>query len=209
MATVYWSRADQLPNEGDIPANQDNPLPIGIYWGPDETVAPEPVNLDRGLPVQVVGSTPADVAGRLVFTSTEVQGITAADALDANDQMGGLLVAAVPKAGCIVHANYIDIDFEGLAKEVWLFRHPVAVAASDAAFSITDEDLRGALIGVLTFSTFNTATASEVSRSGDTPLWYTAPSGLLYMAVKTLGVDNIAANKNPVVQLTIERYSDR
>ncbi len=209
MATVYWSRADQLPPEGDIPANQDNPLPIALYWGDDETISPEVVNKDRGLPVQVVGPSMADVSGRLYKVYAEITGIAAADALDANDQMGGLIQIAVPKNGCIVDARFIDIDFEGIAKECWLFDSIVGVAASDAAFSISDEDLRGAHVGTLTFSTFLTATASEFARSGDTPLWYTAPAGYLYMATKTLGVDNIAAGKNPGVKLTIERYSDK
>ncbi len=209
MATIYWQSAEGLPNEGDGQVTDSHPLPTGIYWGLDENVAPEAVNMDRGLPVQVVGPSMADVSGRLYKVYAEITGIAAADALDANDQMGGLIQIAVPKNGCIVDARFIDIDFEGLAKECWLFDSVVAVAASDAAFSISDEDLRGAHVGVLSFSTFSTATASEVARSGDTPLWYTAPQGYLYMAVKTLGVDNIAAGKNPGVKLTIERYSDK
>ncbi len=207
MSQTFWKSVEALPNESELPTNENHPFPIAPYWGEDD-LSFDVVNLDHGLPVQVVGP-PADVTGRLYKVYAEITGITAADALDANDQMGGLITIPVPKNGCIVDARFIDIDFEGIAKECWLFEYPVVVAASDAAFSISDEDLRGAHVGTLTFSTFTTATASEVSRSGDTPLWYSAPSGYLYMAVKTLGVDNIAAGKNPAVKLTIERYSDK
>ncbi len=76
MATIYWQSAEGLPNEGDGQVTDSHPLPTGIYWGLDDNVAPEAVNLDRGLPVQVVGPGLADVAGRLVMANSEVLGVT-------------------------------------------------------------------------------------------------------------------------------------
>lgn len=136
-----------------------------------------------------------------------VPGITAADALDANDAMGSVFSIPVPKVGSIVSAVYYDFDDEGLSKELWISTQTFTGAANDAAFSLSDEDMRF-VRGVLTFQNFKDAANCQISESADTPFWYVAPEGKLYMQFKTLGADNIAATAMPRVGFIIEKYAE-
>lgn len=148
------------------------------------------------------------VGGKLLYLPPSIiPGITAADALDANDQMGTLFSLAVPRNGVIVKATFLDLDDEGISKELWIFNKDVTLAANDAAFSLADDDLHS-VVDVLTFVNFKDAVNGQVSVSTDTPCWYTASRRQLFFGVKTLGADNIAAGSMPRISLLIERYAD-
>jgi len=186
-------------------------MPTAIGWRPADPTRGgfDEVDDENPLPVYVPpGQPPLVVQGRLVFIGPViVPGIAAADALDANDQMGTVFSIAVPLAGAIVKAVYHDLDDEGIGKELWIFRNdPTAgVAASDAAFSLADGQNVN-VVDVLTFSTFKDAANNQVSVSTDVPCWYVAPAGRLWLAVKTVGADNIAADAMPSLSFVIERY---
>ena len=145
------------------------------------------------------------VIGRLSLVTYQIPEITAADAFDANDAFGLLAVVPVPKAGAIVNAVFHDPDNEGVNKELWIFRRPIVPTLSDAAFTFTDAE-NGHVIGVITFSTWKTATSGQIGLTPDLPLWYVAPAGNLYLQIKTIGVDNIAAGSMPSIDLTIQSY---
>ena len=160
------------------------------------------------VPVEIV--VPASVQGRLFQVEPfEIPGITAADALDANDAFGAIFTFEVPKRGTIVEALFYDLDDEGINKELWIFRaNPLqTLATSDAAFALTDFQLLRAW-RVITFSTWKDAANGQLGQTTDTPLWYTAPEGRLWFQFKTTGADNIAAGSMPQLSMLIERYGD-
>lgn len=166
-------------------------------------------------PVEVVNApavslTPGlvPIGGNLVYVPPfPVPGITAADALDANDAMGSVFSVPVPKVGTIVAAVFYDLDDEGISKELWVATQAFTGAANDAAFSLSDADLVR-MRGVITFQGFKDAANGQIAESSDTPFWYIAPNELLYMQFKTLGTDNIAAAAMPQLSLLIEQYTE-
>lgn len=147
--------------------------------------------------------------GRFYYVEPfEIPGIAAADALDANDQMGLPFSVPVPVAGTIVAALYHDLDDEGISKRLYLFRGDPSggVAASDAAFSLADAT-NTLCLGVLNFTVFHDAVNNQVAAASELPFAYWAPAGKLWFALQTLGADNIAAGSMPRLSLTIERAS--
>ena len=179
----------QLPSEYDEDFAEelgpDNPAPVEIKQFGTESIA---------------------VSGRLYKTPlVEVPGITAADALDINDQMGSIFWFWVPRQGTIVKGMFFDLVDEGLGKELWLFNRKVTLAASDAAFALSDAD-NFAVEAVLTFSAFKDAANNQVSFSADPPQWYEAPQGRLWAAVKTLGADAYGPQK-PLGSMSLAKPS--
>ena len=136
-----------------------------------------------------------------------IPGITTADALDANDQMGSVLQIVVPKRGCITKALIFDPSDQGISAEMWLFRQVPVLAASDSAFALADADLLN-VIDVLTFATYKDAVNGQVALTADTPCWYTAEGVSIWVAFKTLGTPTYTAGSMPQLSLLIERYSN-
>ena len=162
--------------------------------------------MSSGVPVKIGG--PVVALGRLVQVSTEVPGITAADAFDALDMFGQVFSLEVPRAGAIVKALYYDLDDENITKDLWIFSaDPGTMPASDVAFSLTDAQSL-LVVDVLTFSSFRDGINNRVGYTTDTPCWYMAPLGRLWFALQTPGADNIAAGSFPRVSLVIEKYAD-
>ena len=148
--------------------------------------------------------SPRRVTSKLLLVGpVEVPGIAAADALDANDALGTEFKVRVPRWGTIVNAFYHDLDDEGTAVELWIFRHTFTDAASDAAFSLVDID-NLFVAGVFLFDRFADAANNQVGLTKDTPLWYVAPEGYLYCQVKTTSTPTIAAAQSPQVSFIID-----
>lgn len=155
------------------------------------------------IPVRLDGNEVV-AKGKLLSFITEVPGIAPADAFDVGDQMGTVIVIeGVPPAGTIVEMKFHDLDDEGLDKEVWVFSANPTLAVSDAAFSIADVD-NLSVLGVFAFTTWRDAVNNQVGMTANTPCSYRSPNGKLYLAVKTLGVDNIAQGSMPQISLVIE-----
>lgn len=154
---------------------------------------------------------PVVALGRLCFIPPfEIPGITAADAFDVNDAFGTTFSVAVPLSGAFVKAIFHDRDAESLNKELWIFNADPTdrMAASDAAFSVNDLDNPN-VVDVLTFDGWSDGVASDIGvpLSG-LPSWYFAPARRLWMALKTNGVDNIAAGSMPRLSFVIEKYDE-
>ncbi len=132
----------------------------------------------------------------------EIPGITAADALDANDCMGTLMKVPVPKAGVIYSATFWDMDDEGTEVDLEIFNNAITEIANDAAWAPTDEDLLS-FVTELAFAAFDdhgTARTSELTNIGKA---YTAPSGFFWIKAVTRSTPTIAAGNMPRFQLQI------
>ncbi len=132
----------------------------------------------------------------------EIPGITAADALDAGDCMGTIMKLKVPKQGIIYSATLWDLDDEGSAIYLEIFKHIIVQIANDAAWAPTDSDLLH-FVTELSFIAFTDHTDNQTSELTNIGKAYTAPEGLFYIQAKTGGTPNIAAGSMPRIQLQI------
>lgn len=123
------------------------------------------------------------------------------------DTFGNPFSFAVPPYGAIVGAQFYDLAYQNLGKELWLSDRPIVTFTADnAQFTLADADSIS-FQGVITFAVFKDAVNNSQGISADLPLWYFAPAGVLYGIFKTLGADTIAtASVNPLVGFTIEAY---
>ena len=137
---------------------------------------------------------------------TDFAGITTADALDAGDQVGTILAIAVPTNGRIERAVLYDPSDQGIDADVWLFNASPTLAASDAAFALSDADLAKA-VGVLHFVDWEDAANGQLSQADNAtsklPFQYTAPTGVLYAALKTLGTPTYTTPAWPQLSLEV------
>lgn len=134
---------------------------------------------------------------------TDFPGIASADALDAGDQVGTILAISVPTHGEIVQASLIDPSDQGIDAEVWIFNASPTLAASDAAFALSDADL-AKVVKVLSFADWFDAGNGQLSVSPSVPVEYVAPTGVLYLALKTLGTPTYTTPAWPQIVLEIE-----
>ena len=210
MSLIYWTRVE-LPNpdttkEGPREVNEQHSLPVGIYW--KGSGSEEAAEVEEGHPLPVKSEGRTSIVGTVVeIAPITVPGIVAAVAYAANDQMGSVFSFPVPIHGSILEARFHDLDDEGLNKELWLFKATPTLAADNAAFSIADAD-NLQVVAVFLFSTWRHGVNNQVGLTSNTPANYVTAAGRLYGAVKTLGVDNIAAGSEPQLSFVIERYND-
>ena len=132
----------------------------------------------------------------------EIPGITAADALDADDCMGVVFEVAVPKSGIIFSALLIDPDDEGLQIDLELFNDAITVTDNDAAWAPSDADM-DKFITELAFTTYNDHINSQTAELTAIDKAYSAPGGKVYIQAVTRGAHNIEAGKSPKIQLQI------
>jgi hypothetical protein len=137
---------------------------------------------------------------------TDFAGITSADALDAGDQVGTALAISVPTSGRIERAMLFDPSDQGIDADVWLFSANPTLAASDAAFALSDAVL-ATVVGVLHFIDWEDAANGQVSQADNAtsklPFKYTAPTGVLYAALKTLGTPTYTTPAWPALSMEI------
>jgi hypothetical protein len=129
-------------------------------------------------------------------------GITSADALDANDQVGTILAISVPTDFRIDKAYLIDPSDQAAAAQVWLFKANPTLAASDAAFALADADL-SKVIGVLTTGTYLDATNGQLAPLATLPMRCVCPTGVLYAALKTTGTPTYTTPAWPQLYMEI------
>lgn len=165
-------------------------------------------NKEHGTLVQIDRANAVlPVAGQIVTIAPfVVPGIGAAAAYANGDQMGSAFQFIAPRQGIIREVKFLDLDNEGIDKELWLFRASPTLAADNAAFTVAVADISNVL-GVFVFSTWRAGSNAQIGFTLNTPLSYDlGPGASIYGAVKTLGADNIAATALPRLSFIIERY---
>ena len=130
-----------------------------------------------------------------------IPGIATASAYTVADAFGIRFELQVPERGVISTALFIDLDNEGLNKDVLVSAHDFTQTADHDAFAISDADLAEA-VGYIEFDNWKAYNANQISIA--TPaLYYVAPAGKLFFQFTTRGVDNIAAGSLPIFVVVV------
>ncbi|MCR4340467.1 MAG: hypothetical protein NUW01_11370 [Gemmatimonadaceae bacterium] len=175
----------------------DNPLPVAIDERQGSGSLLDP--LADGLP---------PVAGRTVTRVVQVPGIGTGSAYAAGDAFGTLIefpnvFRPEKRSGIVVGAFLIDLDNEGVSKDVPLFVASFTATADNSAFAPSANTLQG-LRGFLSISSFSTFSANQVGQAVGTNVWIgDAPGTSLFTQLVTRGADNIAAGALPLVGLVV------
>ena len=124
-----------------------------------------------------------------------------AGAEGALDAMGTLFTIPVPKRGEIRSATYYDLDFEGTAVNLYLFRHQPTAIADNAAWTLSDGDAPK-LVAKLAFAGFDTHSTtcytSEINSIGKA---YTAPEGKFWIQASCVAICTIAVAPKFQIQI--------
>lgn len=134
-----------------------------------------------------------------------IPGITAADAFDANDAMGTIVIVQVPKSGVIYSATFYDLDYEGTQVDLEIFKRNITQVASDAAWTCSDTDIMN-FVTELQFYAFDSHTACYTSESKNFGKAYNAPEGKFYIQAVTRSTPTIVAGASPKFQLQIQSF---
>ena len=141
------------------------------------------------------------------MTPAVVLGLTSANAEDSGDQVGSLLFIPTPPSGTIHGARWIDPTASQSSQILaHLFKGSVTVAADDAAYSISDEDMRAYALDTIDFSTYYSNAASVYVPKNNLGIPYNTRTGGLWIALSTGGTPTYTTPGWPSIQLTI--YSD-
>lgn len=152
--------------------------------------------------VQQAGDPDVFVTSRVFETpKTTIPGIGAAAAYAAGDAFGDKFILLVPPEGTISNIVFLDLDDEGIQKDLVLFREDFTATADNAAFAVSDDDL-GNCIGIVTVNVFYNFSNNQVG-IGTPAFAYRAPSGRLFCQFVTQGADNIAAGSEPKFFLVV------
>ena len=131
-----------------------------------------------------------------------VPGIGTGAAYATGEAVGTKFSFEVPKSGTISVAVFLDKDDEGLEMDLVLFTDDFLETADNAAFAVTDNDLKN-FLSTITFATFKNFDANQVSTAAALGLDYVAPKRRLWGQFVTRGAPNIAAGNLPQFSLTI------
>ena len=130
-----------------------------------------------------------------------VPGLSIAGAYAAADAFGTTMEFVVPREGTIASVIFLDHDDEGIVKELVLFDKIFTETADNAAFTVSDVDMRYC-VGVVSIDVFFNFAANQVGQ-GSPALAYVAPQSRLWGQLVTRGADNIAADNEPELLLVI------
>lgn len=138
-----------------------------------------------------------------VFVSERVRisGVGTGVAYASGDAFGSVLTFEVPKKGIISNVIFIDVDDEGIQKDLIIFPRYFTPTPDNDPFNVTDEFTQLALgwVRILDFMDLNNSQIGKATPALD----YEAPEGRLYCQLITRGADNIAAGSLPYIFLTI------
>ena len=157
----------------------------------------------------------ADGEGRLftttrgtLFVTEQIQAPFGATvtALDANDAAGDMMTFTVPVMGRILSIKFIDPADQTSALTLHVYSKPFVAAASDAAYTIADEDALNWVTNVT--PTMIDEGGSQVGAVIDIDSEYLSPSGRLYAQLSTTGTPTFTQATMPLVQMYILPLGD-
>lgn len=172
----------------------------------------EPVGQDNPLYTQPAPGTYYTASNKVVPVLATVPGIAVNDATDAADVLGALFelknVGRTPGGSFRINAAILyDYGNVGAALTLHLFTRPVTLAASDAAWALSDAD-SAFWIASVDFTVYKTNTNNQTSRvipgiedicdPSFTSLW----GGVQSVAAYTLPT---GANSPPQIRLIVEQ----
>ena len=163
-------------------------------------------NDPSGSPVELT----ADGDGRLLtttqgalFVTEQIQASFGATvtALDANDAVGNMMTFTVPRMGRILSVKFIDLADQTSALTLHVYSKPFVAAASDAAYTISDEDAVNWVTNVT--PTMVDEGAAQVGEVIDIDSEYLSKSRRLYAQLSTSGTPTFTQATMPLVQMYI------
>ena len=153
-----------------------------------------------GVKVESIRDTVAIKTRTYFSRKISIPGITAAAAHTAADALGVKFIINTPRSGILYSANLWDLDDEGLQIDLALFSADFTAVADDAAWSLSDEDLRK-LFYVVKFQTFDDAVNGQMSSVEAINKAVVLPEGQCWAQAIARGASTIAAGSDPVIQL--------
>ena len=157
----------------------------------------------------------SDGDGRLLTTTQGALAVTeqvqapfgaTSGAHDANDAVGNMMTFTVPKMGRILSVKFIDPGDETSALTLHVYSKPFVAAASDAAYTISDEDALNWVTNVT--PTMVDEGASQVGEVIDIDSEYFSESERLYAQLSTSGTPTWTQAEMPLVQMFILPLGD-
>ena len=202
MTKIFY---DSTVEHAEFPVNEAHPLPVTFGTTADgigTTENPlEVITRDDGLAVA------PPVAGRTITRELEIPGIVAAAAYQALDAYGTLITIRdvfrpERNSGVITNAFFIDLDDEGLQKDVWVFDRPVTGVADNSPLVLTDSDVLS-FRGSFSFTAWLDSNTSKVSSKENINIWINSTDTNLYLWIQTQGADNVAAANIPHLGIVV------
>lgn len=130
----------------------------------------------------------------------QIPNIGTAAAYSSGDAFGTGFWVEFPAQGYIDSLTFIDIDNEGIAKTIYLFKQQVDVSGDNAAFTPVLSDMNpGPLQINLTAGDFVTHSGGQMATVTGINLPFEAPRRQLWCRLVTRGADNIAAGAMPFI----------
>lgn len=163
-------------------------------------------NDPSGSPVELQ----ADGDGRLLTTTQGALHVTeqiqapfgaTSGAHDANDAVGNMMVFTVPRMGRILSVKFIDPADQTSALTLHVYSKNFVAAASDAAYTIADQDAINWVTNVT--PTMVDEGGSQVGEVIDIDSEYLSESRRLYAQLSTSGTPTFAQGTMPLVQMYI------
>ena len=134
-------------------------------------------------------------------TFYEIPGIGTGAAYASGDAFGTGFWVPFPRSGYIDSLTFIDLDNEGIAKTIYLWKAMIRTTDDNAAFEPVREDfLVGRALQInLTAADYVTHSGGQMATVTGIGLPYEAPCGRLWCRLVTRGADNIAAGALPLI----------
>lgn len=177
-----------------------------LWWRKGRESAQETTD-EHPFPTQIIQShNLPPVSGNTVTRRVKVPGIGYASAYAAGDAFGTSFVfpalfRAEKPSGTITSVVIHDLDDENIQLDVPLFIAPFTATADNSAFAPSDNDnlnCRG-VISVTTFSNWANNGLGEWNGSK----WINTVDGNIYTQIVAQGAPNIAAGKEPWIEITV------
>jgi len=153
----------------------------------------DPFGEHRDIVVDNTGSV--YTTGRVFKSDTIViPGIPSSGTYASGDAFGTqFAIQGVPTHGTIATVVYIDHANDGLTKDLVLFSAPFTGTADNAAFNVSDDELRN-VVGVVRISTWYTFGSNQIGQGTPALYYSTRPEflGTLYGQFVTRGADSFA-----------------
>lgn len=190
-------RPDGIAQTKVVEVSRDEPLPVQLV---------HPEDSDYPL-VEIKGSEMPPVAGRTITRLVQVPGIGTGSAYAAGDAFGTLItfsdVFRTEKcSGTIVSAFFIDLDDEGIQKDVPIYIAPITATTDNSAAAPSDTDVL-LCRGHFSISTFLNLGNNQIGTLTNIGLWVSGSDPNLYTQLVTQGADNIAASNIPWIGIVV------
>ncbi len=199
MNLIFWRQTRDLApdNAKAVATTEETPFPVQLVDNEDA----DPTRVTIDMPYQ------PPMAGQTVTRLVKVPGIGTGAAYADGEAFGGLIqfhdVFRPEKcSGTIVQVFFLDLDDEGINKDVPIFIRPFTITTDNNAFAPSAIDLLGCR-SVISISTWSNWNANQFGEASGANRWISGESPHLWTQIVTRGADNIAAGSEPWIGIVV------